>query len=257
MRVNLTDNRLTRTTWRVLPSLQSVRTRLFEIAVIAWSIPFGLMILSVFQIVRPPWLVRRALRLWSLGFVKLARHVVGVRYRVQGREGVPDRPVIFVCNHQSYWESIALTAFLPNVNVISKAEAMDIPVFGWGLRHAPMTPIHRGLRGANLRRMAREARQSLSEGRSVVIFPEGKRVEPGRTSAYLRGLSLMYETCDTYLVPVAQDAGRCWTKGFETKKAGLVTLRFCEPIPPGGSAFRVAAEVESFLNREKEQLSDS
>lgn len=235
-------------------SLQLLRTRLFEIAILLWSVPFGLAILTVFRVLRPPAIVRRTLRLWSSGFIFAAHHIVGVRYRIEGAENVPEGPVVFVSNHQSYWESIAFTAFVPHINVVSKAEAMEIPIFGWGLRHAPMTPVFRNRKGTNLRRIVREARKSLAQGRSVLIFPEGTRVSPGCRRPHLRGLELLYSACDAPLVPVVHNAGLCWSAGFGVKRAGEIVVRFCPPIAPGQDPARMARQTESLLNREKDAL---
>ena len=234
--------------------LQLLRTRLFEMAILLWSLPFALAILTIFKVGRPPAAVRRALRLWSSGFIFAARHVVGVRYRFEGVENLPAGPVVFVSNHQSYWESIAFTAFVPDINVVSKAEAMKIPVFGWGLRHAPMTPVFRSRRGANLRRIVREAKISLAEGRSVLIFPEGTRVSPGFRRPHQRGLELLYSACAAPIVPVVHNAGLCWTAGFGVKRAGEVVMRFCPPIAPGQDPGRTARQTEALLNREKDAL---
>jgi len=234
--------------------LQILRTRLFEVAVLLWSLPYGLAILTIFKLWRPPSVVRWILRRWSSGFIAMARWIVGVNYRIEGAHHLPDSPAIFVCNHQSYWESIALTALIPHINVITKAGAMDIPVFGWGLRHAPMIPVHRELRGLNLRRIVRQARDALAEGRSVLLFPEGTRVQPGATRPYLRGLALLYEQCGVPIIPVVHNAGLFWTEGFQVKSSGTVTLRFCPPIAAGGDGAKVAAGLEAMMNREKETL---
>lgn len=235
-------------------ALQFLRTRAFELAILLWSIPFGIAIQTLFRVYRSPALVRRALRLWSSGFVAAARHIVGVRYRLEGVEHVPPGPVIFVSNHQSYWESIAFTAFVPDINVISKAEAMDIPVFGWGLRHAPMTPVFRTRRGSNLRRIVREARESVAEGRNLLIYPEGRRISPGSVGPHLRGLELVYAACGVPVVPVTHNAGLFWSRGFRVKRAGEIVLRFHPPVPPGEDVAAVARSIESMLNREKAVL---
>ena len=233
---------------------QLLRTRLFEFAILLWSLPFGIAILTVFKVAHPPGAVRWALRLWSSGFILAARHIVGVRYRFEGIENVPAGPVVFVSNHQSYWESIAFTAFVPNINVVTKAEAMEIPIFGWGLRHAPMTPVCRSRRGANLRRIVREAKMSLAQGRSVLIFPEGTRVSPGCRRPHLRGLELLYSACDAPIVPVVHNAGLCWSAGFAVKRAGEIVMRFCPPIAPRQDPARIAWNTEALLNREKDAL---
>jgi 1-acyl-sn-glycerol-3-phosphate acyltransferase len=236
--------------------LQWLRTRCFELVILAWCLPFGVVILSFFQVWRSPVHVRRALRLWSTGFISAARWIVGVRYTIEGRENVPERPVIFICNHQSYWESIAFTVLIPHLNIISKAEAMDIPVFGWGLRHAPMIPVYRDDRGSNLRRIVREAQKSLAEGRSILLFPEGTRVKPGQTRTFERSLELLYLKCNVQIVPIAHNAGLCWTEGFASKAAGLITMRFYPPITAGLDPKTVAHGIEQQLNREKDALVD-
>ena len=236
--------------------LQWLRTRLFELVILVWSLLFGLAIISFFQIHRSPVQVRWVVRLWSAGFISAARWIVGVRYTIEGRENVPEHPVIFVGNHQSYWESIAFTALIPHLNIITKAKSMDIPVFGWGLRHAPMIPVYRERRGSNLRRIIREARKSLAEGRSILIFPEGGRVKPGHSRTYQRSFGLLYAKCNVAIVPFAHNAGLCWTEGFATKTAGLITLRFYPPVAPGIDPKTVADRIERLLNREKDALMD-
>jgi 1-acyl-sn-glycerol-3-phosphate acyltransferase len=236
--------------------LRWLRTRLFELVILVWSLLFGLAIISFFQIRRSPVHVRWTVRFWSTGFISAARWIVGVRYTIEGLENVPENPVIFVCNHQSYWESIAFVVLVPHLNIITKAKAMDIPVFGWGLHHAPMIPVYRDRRGSNLRRIVREALSSLAEGRSILIFPEGGRVKPGRSRMYERSLELLYKTCNVDIVPVAHNAGLCWTEGFATKTPGLITLRFYPPITPGMDPKTVVDRIERQLNHEKDILMD-
>lgn len=231
-----------------------LRTRLFELLILLWSLPFGIVILTYFQLRRKRSEVRWALRRWSTGFIATARAVLGVRYRVEGLEHIPDEPVIYVANHQSYWESIAFTALIPDINVITKAEAMRIPVFGWGLREAPMTPVFRDQKGRNLRRIIRESKQSIAAGRSVLLFPEGTRVKPGETKPFLRGLELLYASVDARIVPVANNAGAFWTEGFRIKSPGEITIRFCPHIDPGSNPRETASLIERTLNDEKDRI---
>lgn len=232
-----------------------VKSRLFEGTILIWSLLFGAAIMTVFKIYRAkPHQVRWILWLWSTGFIRAARSIIGVRWKLEGLDAVPKTPVIFVCNHQSYWESIALTSFIRDVNVVSKAEAMEIPVFGWGLTYAPMIPVHRTKRGSNLRRIVRGTVNSLKEGRNVLIFPEGTRVKPGAQREYLRGLGLMYHAAKVPIIPIVHNAGLCWTEGFRTKHAGLVTMRFLPPIPPGQDPEKTMQDLESLLNREKDRV---
>lgn len=236
------------------PLVAMIRTRMFELAMLLWSLGFGVAIISWLNWCRTPRRVRVVLRSWSTGFIRAADVLVGVRYRIENLPAPGSRPAIYVANHQSYWESIALTSFIPDVNVVSKREAMQIPVFGWGLMHAPMIAVDRNLKGSNLRRIVRLARASLAEGRSILIFPEGTRVEPGGRRRYERGLELLYAVCGVPVVPIVHNAGQCWTKGFNVKRPGLIVMRFLEPIPPGRDPGKTLGELEQLINEEKDKL---
>lgn len=233
---------------------QTLRTRLFEIYVLIVSLFVGIVILVYLRWVRSPAQVRSVLRFWSRSFVLGAKVTMSVRYRIEGLENIPTSPVVFVGNHQSYWESIAMTAIFPDINVVTKRAAMSIPVFGWGLYHAPMTPIDRDAPGRNIRRMVREARACLSSGRSMLIFPEGGRVSPWQRRTFMRGFELLYRECNCPIVPFVTNAGLYWPAGFAAKRPGTITLRFLPPMAPGNDPGFFAAEIERLINEEKEKL---
>ena len=236
--------------------VSTVRTRLFEFYVLVVSLLVGALIVVYLRWTRKPRQVRKVLQFWSKSFIYGARFIVGVRYRIEGLENIPKHPVVFVGNHQSYWESIAMTAFIPHINVVTKRAAMAIPVFGWGLYHAPMTPIDRGAPGRNIRRMVREGRACIAEGRSMLIYPEGERIPPGRRRPFARGIELLYEDCKAQIVPFVTDAGLHWPAGFSTKRPGVITLRFLAPISAGMDPRSFALEIERVLNDEKDRLLD-
>ncbi|MBY8974883.1 1-acyl-sn-glycerol-3-phosphate acyltransferase [Rhodobacteraceae bacterium NNCM2] len=236
-------------------ALAFARTRLFELYVLIMSLGVGFLIVVYHYWVRNPRQVRGLLRFWSRSFIEGARVILGIRYRLEGVENIPNHPVIFVGNHQSYWESIAMTVFVPHLNVVTKRAAMSIPVFGWGLFHAPMIPIDRDAPGHNIRRMLREGAASIASGRSLLIFPEGGRVQVGEHRPFTRGFELLYKRCGTHVVPFVTDAGKHWPAGLKTKRPGLITMRFFPPIPPGTEPRLFADQMERFLNTEKDRLS--
>lgn len=238
-------------------TMGALRTRLFEIYVLIYSLFIGALIVLYYKWTRKPREVRHILRIWSWCFIYGARVILGMRFRLEGLENIPKHPVIFVGNHQSYWESIAMTVFVPHINVITKRAAMSIPVFGWGLYHAPMTPVDRDSAGQNIRRIVREGRVSIEEGRSILIYPEGGRVPLGERRPFSRGLEILYRNCSADVVPFVTNAGLYWPKGFTSKHPGIITMRFLPPMPPGQDPHSFAVEIERLLNEEKEKLLDN
>lgn len=233
-----------------------LRTRLFELYMLIVSVLIGVWILVYLRWTRKPREVRWVLRLWSSSFIYGARAIVGVKFRVEGLENIPKGPVIFVGNHQSYWESIAMTVFFPHINVVTKRAAMSIPVFGWGLLHAPMIPIYRDAPGQNLRRLLRDGSSSIAEGRSILIYPEGGRVAPRERRPFSRGLGPLYRRCGCAVVPFVTNAGLHWFAGFKIKRPGLITIRFLPAILAGQPANEFTADIEHLLNQEKDRLLD-
>jgi len=230
------------------------RTRAFELSVLAWSLPFGVAILTYLKYWGRPRQIRMLLRLWSSGFIHCARVIAGVDWRIVGAENVPNEPVIYVANHQSYWESIAFTAFVPDLNVISKREATRIPVFGFGIERAPMTLVDRKAKGQNIRKMVADVRRTLDEGRSVLIYPEGTRIDPGQRGRFNRGVELLCRSCDARVIPVVHNAGLFWPSGFGSKRPGAITVKFLPPLDHRSGDGSTLAVLEELLNREKDLL---
>ena len=231
-----------------------LRTRTYEAFVFLMSILVGAYIIVFLRwIPRPSW-VRWILRFWSSGFIYGAKYILGVTYRLEGVEHIPSEPVIFMGNHQTAWESIMMTVLIPHVNMVTKNTAMSIPVFGWGLKHAPMIPIVPDAPGQNIRRLLKQGKASVRNNRSIVIFPEGSRVPLGETRPYARGFEILYKHCGVKVIPFVTDAGLHWPSGYATKYPAKITLRFLPAIEPGQNPNEFATQLEQRIRSEAETL---
>jgi len=235
----------------VLPFL---RTRAFEAFVFLVSLILGVLIAIWFNWTRKPTQVRWILRFWSSCFIYGAKFIAGVNFKLEGLENIPSEPVIFMGNHQTAWESIAMTVLIPDINVVTKRKAMSIPVFGWGLKHAPMIAVDPETPGQNIRRLLKGGKASIREGRSILIFPEGSRVPVGKSRPYARGFEMLYKHCNAKVVPFVTDAGLWWPSGFTTKRPGTITLRFLPPIEAGKNPEEFALELERLVRSNADVL---
>jgi 1-acyl-sn-glycerol-3-phosphate acyltransferase len=107
--------------------------------------------------------------------------------------------------------------------------------------------IDRAGAGQAMRQMMREARAALDGGRSIVLFPEGTRVRPGERPPLRAGFAGLYRALGVPVVPVALDSGRVWPRKGP-KRAGMVTFRFGEPVPPGLPRAEAEARVHAAIN---------
>jgi 1-acyl-sn-glycerol-3-phosphate acyltransferase len=209
-----------------------VRSSLFVLALILITPPYALIALATLPL---PRMARyRIISGWSCCVIFLSKIILGIDWRVEGVEHLPQRPAVILAKHQSAWETMAFQLIFPPQVHVLKRELLWIPFFGWGL--ALMSPIaidrKRGV--AALRAMASKGAQRLAQGFWVVVFPEGTRVAPGERRAYQPGGAWLAAAAGAPVVPVAHNAGLLWPRYAFLKRAGTVTVRIGPAIEPAG-----------------------
>ena len=203
--------------------MNAARSFLFAIAIAIVTPPYA--VIALLSAPLPRMLRYRIISGWSRLILWLARVILGIEWRVEGRENLPSQPAVILAKHQSAWETLAFQhIFPPQVHVL-KRELLWIPFFGWGL--ALMSPIaidrSRGVKA--LRAIARRGQQRLDQGFWVVVFPEGTRVAPGESRDYQPGGAWLAAASGAPVVPVAHNAGLFWPRNAFLKRAGTVTIR--------------------------------
>lgn len=219
--------------------MQSVRSRVFDALLVAWTAMFLPALAVLLVLGRPKGPIRATSRIWAKGILLLLKWMVGLTHVEWGRQNIPTSPCLIVANHQSQWETIAFLTLVPNVAIVAKRELLAIPVMGWFLRHSPMILIDRERGGSAIRHMLSEARKALAQGRPVLIFPEGSRKSVASEIEFKRGIELLYLQLGVTVLPVALDSGRFWGADLPFKNRGAITVSYLPPIEPGlsGSEF--------------------
>ncbi len=161
---------------------------------------------------------------WSRLQLWLARWLCGIRYRVEGREHLPEGPAVILAKHQSAWETIAFQAIFPIQTWVLKRELLWVPFFGWGLALLKPIAIDRGARRKAVTQVIEQGQERLRDGIWIVVFPEGTRMAPGTTRRYgIGGAALAAET-GYPVVPVAHNAGSFWPRRGFLKKPGTIRV---------------------------------
>ncbi len=127
----------------------------------------------------------------------------GVPLEVKGLEHLaPHGPQIIACNHQSFFDILAVMAVLPvRVRFVAKKELFRVPFFGWAIG----TLGHIRLDRQNLKQafVAYEiaARTLVQERLHVAVFPEGTRSRSGELGSFKKGPSVLAIAAGTTVVP--------------------------------------------------------
>jgi 1-acyl-sn-glycerol-3-phosphate acyltransferase len=205
-----------------------LRSSLFALVLVAITPPYALLALATFPL--PRMLRYRIISGWSRLVVLFSRLILGIDWRVEGRENLPARPAVILSKHQSAWETLAFQQIFPPQVLVLKRELLWIPFFGWGLALMSPIAIDRSHGFSALRSIARRGRERLEQGFWVVVFPEGTRVAPGERRDYQLGGAWLAAASGAPIVPVAHNAGLVWPRNAFLKRPGTVTVRIGPPI---------------------------
>lgn len=232
-----------------------LRSVAFDTVVVIWTLVLApaIPLLRVFDASSAK--VRAVSQLWSRGVVFLLKYVVGLDYREQGRENIPDGPCIIACNHQSLWETVALCVIFPEASIVAKKELLNIPVVGWFLHRYPMILVDRSAGRQALKQMIEEARSAIGEGRKVLIFPQGTRQAVDEPMTFQpAGIAALYTSLGIPVLPTAHNSGLFWGKKTLMIHSGNITLSYLPAIPPGLDRKVFQAQAERAIAEEASRL---
>ena len=237
-------------------AVQAVRTGVFYLLFMGQTIILAIVVGLIAIIWRRRTAVSWAIaQYWRNSNIAFLRWIVGVRTDVQGGENIPPGACIFAAKHQSDWDIFAILPFTDGQPAfIAKRELMDIPLFGHAARSINTISIDRKLGAEAIPKMLEEAREALSRGCRIVIYPEGTRKKPLAEPDYRQGIARMYEALNVPVVPVALNSGLYWGKLSATIWPGTARARFLPAILPGMTGAEFSAELKRRIETETTRL---
>ena len=185
-----------------------------------------------------------------------ARMICGVDYRVQGRENLPDEPVVMLPKHQSAWETFAFPTLMPRpLCYVFKRELLWIPFFGWAMARMDLIHIDRSKRAEAWAKVADQGRRFMAQGNWVIMFPEGTRAPRGGQGKYKSGGTRLAIETGHPVLPVAVTSARCWPRKSFVLRPGVIDISIARPISSTGrDADSLMREVETWVEAEMRRL---
>lgn len=194
----------------------------------------------------------RIITSWSHFFIWWARLTCGLNYKVSGRENLPAAPFVVLCNHQSMWETIFMQVLLPPQSSVLKTQLLYIPFFGWGLALIKPIAVSRSSL-ADIKVILSKGIQRLGEGRCVIFYPEGTRMQAGTQKRYSRTGAALAVAAKVPVVPIAHNAGNFWPRGPLIKQSGTIEVCIGKAIIQDDASL-ITNSAEQWINTRKSQL---
>jgi 1-acyl-sn-glycerol-3-phosphate acyltransferase len=232
-----------------------LRSTVFNVCIWLMVIPFALLALLLIPMSAPKR--SHIIAGWARFVMWWLALTCGLRYRVIGRENIPDQPCVVLAKHQSAWETIAFQTILPPQIWVLKRSLLLLPFFGWALWALKSIAIDRSAGREALKQLVSQGKDRLARGLWVIIFPEGTRTAPGARSKYHIGGAWLATHTGATVLPVAHNAGEFWRKNSLLKHPGIITVSIGKPIPTTGmKADELNKRVEDWIEGEMPRLGE-
>jgi len=210
------------------------------LAILGYPVALGLILLALpvqalLLVLTAPFDRNRAVpgRLLRIVGVLISKTFPPWRLGVEGR-WPGGGPFVVVANHQSMLDILLLSRLPREMKWVAKEELFKIPWIGWMLRMSGDIPIRRGDAESGGEALAR-AKEYLSRGMSVMIFPEGTRSAKGTMLPFKSGAFRLALETGVPVLPVAvHGTARGMPKGGPWVNPCRARARLLEPVAVAG-----------------------
>ena len=227
-----------------------IRSTLFTLFLLVFTPIWSVLCMLAFPFLNPENRYR-FIGLWNKVVIYVLKHLCGIRFEIRGMENmlaVLDQPVVVLSKHQSAYETIAYIALLPKqLCFVFKRELLWIPFFGWALALLKMIHINRASKETAALSVASQGRKRLSEGKWILMFPEGTRTPVGSHKPYRKGGARLASATGAIVIPIAHNAGHFWPRNSFMKYPGTVIFSIGPALASAGkSGDQLHQEVEGW-----------
>ena len=209
-----------------------MRTLLTYVVLLTYTVVLGALVIVASMLgvrYHPGNIMDRAPRWWSRALLRSAG--VDVRFHDEERAQTGE-PHIFVSNHVSWFDVLALAAWLPRYKFVAKAELMKVPIFGKGMLAVGTVPIERDNRKSAFASYE-QAVARIKAGDNVVVFPEGTRGPTYALRPFKKGPFVLAIAAQVPIIPtIVHGTIEINPRGsYRLHRTGTIDVHVLEPVP--------------------------
>lgn len=155
------------------------------------------------------------------------------RVHVEGREKIdPKVAYVMVANHQSLLDILVLFRLFVHFKWVSKIENFRVICIGWNMSLNRYIKLRRGDK-ESVEQMMVACEQTLREGSSIMMFPEGTRSADGHLKAFKHGAFTLAQRVGVPILPIVVEgtAAALPKRGFVLQGRHAIRIRVLDAIP--------------------------
>jgi 1-acyl-sn-glycerol-3-phosphate acyltransferase len=194
----------------------------------------------------------------SHGGIGLGLALSGISFRMTGGQRLPrGRPAVYCANHSSNVDApLRFHLLHPRLHLLYKVEFAKMPILGRAAPLAGFIPVERR-NPEQSQQAVDKAAQSVAQGNSFLVFPEGTRSRTGDLLPFKKGGFIMAIKAQVPLVPIAILGGTAaMTKGSRLIRPVMVDVRVGEPIDTAGMTLDDRDRLIAMARRQIEDMMD-
>jgi 1-acyl-sn-glycerol-3-phosphate acyltransferase len=155
--------------------------------------------------------------------------------------------ICYITNHQSMMDIIVILASLPGpIGFIAKKELLSVPLINiWMMAMGCIFLDRKSLRKSVA--SIKKGSQSIKNGNSMVIFPEGTRSQGGAPQEFKKGSFHLATDSDSNLIPLTIDGSYRMLE--KPSKDRSVTLTIHDVIPIAGMSREQKKELPALIEK--------
>jgi len=155
------------------------------------------------------------------------------RVRVENLHRIrPDETYVIVANHQSLLDILVMFRIFAHFKWVSKIENFRVPFIGWNMTMNRYIKLRRGNK-ASVIQMMRACEETLAQGNSIMMFPEGTRSPDGRLRSFKTGAFQLAKSSGRPILPIVLrgTANALPKRGFVLRGRHEIRIRVLDEVP--------------------------
>jgi len=124
------------------------------------------------------------------------------RIKIDGRKNIrTGAKYVVVSNHQSQLDILVNFRLFFHYKIVSKSEMFRIPCMGWNMTLNRYIMLKRGNK-ESVAEMMKRCEETLEEGSSVLLYPEGTRSKDGKIQKFKHGAFALAKKMQVPILPI-------------------------------------------------------